>query len=44
MDENIWCTCRPYGPPHIWEPGEWCPPVMPGSDRADLIESGEVTP
>jgi hypothetical protein len=31
------CACKPYGPAHPWEPGEWCPPqrIVPTEGEAD---------
>lgn len=26
-EPRIRCACRRFGPSHVWEPGESCPPV-----------------
>jgi hypothetical protein len=39
------CECKRYGPPHAYEPGEWCTPngpVIPKSAPPRLLELEEI--
>jgi hypothetical protein len=39
----LMCECKPFGPPHAYEPGEWCSPehVTPTGDRCLDCGSGK---
>lgn len=32
------CACKPHGPIHPWEPGEWCPPTRVIPEPATVNE------